>query len=91
MYSREPNPKHDTLMPFLLKGVQNDDGLCFDFIREAIKRFDEDEAFPGIFSNAMVQISAKLGSMSMDEDYKPYLQVHFSCPTLSWTRSDTSM
>lgn len=74
LYGREPNPKHDTLMPFLLKGVQNDDGLCFDFIREAIKRFDEDEAFPGIFSNAMVQISAKLGTMSMDEDYKPYLQ-----------------
>ncbi|KAF7542311.1 hypothetical protein G7Z17_g11690 [Cylindrodendrum hubeiense] len=74
LYGREPNPKHDTLMPYLLKGIQNDEGLCFDFIREAIKRFDEDEAFPGIFSNAMVQISAKLGSLSMDDDYKPYLQ-----------------
>ncbi|KAK7423890.1 Ubiquitin conjugation factor E4 [Neonectria punicea] len=74
LYGREPNPKHDTLMPYILQGVQSEDGLCFDFIREAIKRFDEDEAFPGIFSNAMVQISGKLSSLSMDDDYKPYMQ-----------------
>ncbi|KAF4470967.1 ubiquitin conjugation factor E4 B [Fusarium albosuccineum] len=74
LYGREPNPKHDTLMPFLLKGVQDDGGLCFNFIQEAIKRFDDDEAFPNLFSDAMVQISTKLGTMSMDEDYKPYIQ-----------------
>ncbi|KAJ3523066.1 hypothetical protein NM208_g12594 [Fusarium decemcellulare] len=74
LYGREPNPKHDTLMPFLLKGVQDDGGLCFNFIQEAIKRFDDDEAFPTLFNDAMVQISTKLGTMSMDEDYKPYIQ-----------------
>ncbi|KAH6885763.1 ubiquitin elongating factor core-domain-containing protein [Thelonectria olida] len=74
LYGREPNPKHDTIVPYLLKGVQTDEGLCFDFIREAIKRFDEDEAIPGIFNNAMVQISTELGKMSMDDDYKPYIQ-----------------
>lgn len=70
-------------MPYLLKGVQTEDGICFDFIREAIKRFDEDEAFPAIFDNAMVQISAKLGTMSMDDDYKPYLQVCFRWPHMA--------
>jgi ubiquitin conjugation factor E4 B len=49
--------------------------LCFDFIREAVKRFDEDEAFPALFNDAMVAISAKLAGMSMDDDYKPCVQV----------------
>lgn len=55
--------------------MSDENGLCFDFIREAIKRFDEDEAFPALFDDAMVQISAKLATMSMEEDYKPYIQV----------------
>ncbi|KAF4977567.1 hypothetical protein FZEAL_5938 [Fusarium zealandicum] len=74
LYGRDPNPKHDTLMPYLLKGVLDDGGLCFNFIQEAIKRFDDDEAFPGLFNDAMVQISSRLGTMSMDDDYKPYIQ-----------------
>ncbi|KAL7761092.1 hypothetical protein ACKLNR_007627 [Fusarium oxysporum f. sp. zingiberi] len=74
LYGRSPNPKHDTLMPYLLKGVQDENGLCFNFIQEAIKRFDDDEAFPALFNDAMVQISSKLGTISMDQDYKPYIQ-----------------
>ena len=73
--SREPNPSHDTLMPYILKGVQDESGLCLDFIREAVKRFEEDEAIPALFNDAMVQISSKLATMSMDDDYKPCIQV----------------
>lgn len=76
--SREPNPEHDTLMPYLLKGVQDENGLDQDFIKEAIKRFDDDEMIPALFDDAMVQISNKLAGMSMDDDYKPYIQVRFS-------------
>jgi ubiquitin conjugation factor E4 B len=75
LYGREPNPDHDTIVPFLLRSVTHDDGICFDFIREAIKRFDDDEAFPAIFDDAMVKISTKLASISMEDDYKPYVQV----------------
>lgn len=76
--SRDPNPLHDTLAPSLLKGVQDDDGLGLDFIREAIKRFDEDEAFPALFNDAMVRISNSLSSLSLGDEYKPYVQV--GCP-----------
>jgi ubiquitin conjugation factor E4 B len=65
-------------VPFLLRGISNENGLCFDFIREAIKRFDEDEAFPALFNDAMVAISAKLAQISMEQDYKPYVQVRFA-------------
>lgn len=75
--SRESNKDHDTLMPYLLKGVQDESGLDQDFIKEAIKRFDDDEAIPALFNDAMVQISSKLGTMSMDDNYKPYIQVRF--------------
>lgn len=62
-------------MPYLLKGYADENGLCFDFIREAIKRFDEDEAFPALFSDAMVKISGQLAKLSLGDDYKPYVQV----------------
>ncbi|CAM1510471.1 Fc.00g008060.m01.CDS01 [Cosmosporella sp. VM-42] len=74
LYGREPNPNHDTLMPYILKGVQDENGLCQDFIKEAIKKFEEDDAIPALFNDAMVQISGKLGTMTMDDDYKPFIQ-----------------
>ncbi|KAG6005940.1 hypothetical protein E4U21_007503 [Claviceps maximensis] len=74
LYGREPNPQHDSLAPYLLKGIQDDGGLCFDFIREAIKRFDEDEAFPALFNEAMVILSSQLSLLSLDDEYKPYVQ-----------------
>lgn len=73
--SREPNPKHDTLAPYLLHGVQDENGLCFDFIREAIRRFDEDESFPALFNNAMIEISTELSAMTLSSNFKPYVQV----------------
>lgn len=72
---RDPNPQHDSLAPYLLKGMQDDGGLCFDFIREAIQRFDEDEAFPALFNEAMVSLSSQLSTLSLNDDYKPYIQV----------------
>ncbi|KAL6357451.1 hypothetical protein LRP88_07618 [Fusarium phalaenopsidis] len=74
LYGRDPDPRHDTLVPYLLKGVLDDNGLCFNFIQEAIKRFDDDDAIPALFNDAMVQISSKLGTLSMNDDYKPYVQ-----------------
>src|SRR3712207_2795192 len=76
-FSREPNPEHDTIAPYLLRSPVDEEGICLDFIKEAIKRFDDDEAFPAIFSDAMVKISTQLAGMSMGDDYKPHVQVSF--------------
>lgn len=67
-------------MPYLLRGVQDENGLDQDFIKEAIKRFEDDETIPDLFNDAMVQISNRLAGMSMDDDYKPCMQVGFSNP-----------
>ncbi|TQV91651.1 ubiquitin conjugation factor E4 [Cordyceps javanica] len=74
LYGRSANPDHDTIAPQLLRGLTDENGICFDFIQEAIKRFDEDEAFPDIFNDAMVRISNQLALISMNENYKPHVQ-----------------
>ncbi|KAK4061306.1 hypothetical protein Trihar35433_9633 [Trichoderma harzianum] len=74
LYGREPNPEHDTIAPYLLRGPVDEGGICFDFIKEAIKRFDDDETFPAIFNDAMVKLSTQLAGLSMGDEYKPYVQ-----------------
>ena len=59
----------------MLKGVLSEDGLDLEFYKEAIKRFDDDESIPALFNDSMVAISTQLSTMSMEADYKPYVQV----------------
>ncbi|KAH7320878.1 ubiquitin elongating factor core-domain-containing protein [Stachybotrys elegans] len=74
LFGREPNSEHDTLAPYLLRPATDENGICFDFIREAVKRFDDDESFPAVFNNAMIQISERLAILTMEHDYKPFIQ-----------------
>ncbi|KAM0261933.1 hypothetical protein ACHAQJ_001936 [Trichoderma viride] len=82
LYGREPNADHDTIAPYLLRGPVDDGGICFDFIKEAIKRFDDDEAFPAVFNDAMVKLSAQLTGLSMGDEYKPYVQLPLSAHSI---------
>jgi ubiquitin conjugation factor E4 B len=62
-------------MPYLLRDIDHEGGIDLDFFNEAISRFDEDETIEPLFTKAMVDISAKLSTMNMNDDYKPYLNV----------------
>lgn len=48
-----------------------------EFYKEAIKRFDDDESIPALFDDTMVNISTKLSTLSMGDEYKSYVQVRF--------------
>ncbi|KAI1106443.1 ubiquitin conjugation factor E4 [Jackrogersella minutella] len=72
-FSREANPNHDSLVPYLLRHHDNEDGICLDFFVEAISRIPEDDSVATIFTDAMVIISTKVASMTMNDDYKPYI------------------
>ncbi|OAA44088.1 ubiquitin conjugation factor E4 [Beauveria brongniartii RCEF 3172] len=74
LYGRSANPNHDTIAPQLLRGPTDENGICLDFISEAIKRFDEDDAIPDVFNDAMVRISSQLALSSMNDNYKPHVQ-----------------
>ncbi|KAF2999562.1 hypothetical protein E8E14_001360 [Neopestalotiopsis sp. 37M] len=73
LFSREPNPNHDTLIPYLLRHHDNEDGVCLEFYDEAVARMSEDDSIGTVFSNTMAQLSKKLATMSMNDDYKPYV------------------
>jgi ubiquitin conjugation factor E4 B len=75
LFGREPNPQVDSLTPYLLRDIDHDDGICLDFFNEAVSRLDEDDSILPLFVNAMRDISAKLAKMSMNDDYKPYINV----------------
>lgn len=72
-FSRRSRP--ESLVSCLLRGHDQEDSVCLDFLREAVKRFPEDEQFPVVFADAMFAISTKLSELTMEDDYKPYLNV----------------
>ncbi|KAH9431338.1 hypothetical protein MCOR02_008633 [Pyricularia oryzae] len=75
LFGREENPRHDTLVPYLLKGMDNEAGVCLDFLAELVSRFDEDESYADILVRSMVDISAKVANMTMADDYRPGMNV----------------
>jgi ubiquitin conjugation factor E4 B len=46
-----------------------------DFLGEAVARLDEDDTIAPLFTKAMSDISSKLATMSMNDDYKPCVSV----------------
>lgn len=75
LFGREARPDHDTLVPYLLRDMEHESGLCLDFLQEAVSRFAEDDTLPEVFVKAMVDVSSKLSKLNMNDDYKPYINV----------------
>lgn len=76
--SREPNPKHDSLVPYLLRDIEHESGICLEFIQEAVARISDDDSVVELFVKAMVDISTQLSTMSMNDDYRSHVNVSFS-------------
>ncbi|KAI1780795.1 ubiquitin conjugation factor E4 [Hypoxylon cercidicola] len=72
-FGRDHNPSHDTLVPYLLRNHDNEDGICLDFFSEAVSRIPEDDSIASIFTDAVVVMSKRLATMSMNDDFKPYI------------------
>lgn len=87
--SREPNPKHDTLVPYLLRDIDHESGICLEFIQEAVARIPDDESILDLFVTAMVDISTQLSTMSMNNDYRPHVNVSCSLFELSLSNTTT--
>ncbi|KUI73598.1 Ubiquitin conjugation factor E4 [Cytospora mali] len=73
LFSREPNPQHDTLVPYLLRDIDHDNGICLDFLQEAVSRISEDESVIDILVKAMIEISTQLSKLTMNDDYKSHV------------------
>lgn len=62
-------------MPYILRDIEHENGICVDFYAEAVSRIDDDDTVEPVFTSAMVEISNKLSRMSMNDDYKPFVNV----------------
>lgn len=57
----------------LLVDPDCDNGLCTDFLAEAVARFDEDDTIKDALVGAAEQLSSQLSMLSMNDNYRPYI------------------
>lgn len=50
-------------------------GVCPDFLTELVSRFDEDETVKPLITRAVSGISLQLSNMTMNDNYKPHVNV----------------
>ena len=72
---RDPNPATDSLTPYFLHEPGVDNGICPEFMTEAVSRFTEDEMAKTMLMKAIAGLSYQLANMTMSDDYKPYINV----------------
>jgi ubiquitin conjugation factor E4 B len=58
-----------------LREFESEGGLCMEFFVEAVARLDDDDSIAPLFTKAMADISSKLATLSMNDDYKPHVNV----------------
>jgi ubiquitin conjugation factor E4 B len=68
----------DSLTPYLILDPEDERGICNDFLSEAVSRFDEDDTVKPMLTKAMTGLSSQLSNMTMNDDYRPYIQVFLS-------------
>ncbi|KAJ5699179.1 hypothetical protein N7493_012087 [Penicillium malachiteum] len=66
------SPQSSTLAPYLLIDPEDEKGVDFEFISEAVKRFEDDDGVKPAFIAAVEELSAGLSTKDINDDYKPY-------------------
>lgn len=56
----------------LLADPEEEQGVCHDFLTEAVTRFDEDESIKEALVGAVENLSRRLATLTMDSDYRRY-------------------
>jgi ubiquitin conjugation factor E4 B len=74
LYGRDETSYKDSLTPHFLLDPEDDRGLCPEFLAEAVSRVDEDESVTPMFTSAVIKLSTQLSQMTMNDNYKPYVQ-----------------
>lgn len=78
--SREP-PESNPLTPHLLVEPEDDRGVCHEFLNEAISRFEDDDSVRTALVGAVEDLSRQLATLSMNDNYKPYIFVSLTSTT----------
>lgn len=70
-YRSESTP-NSSLASYLLLDPEDDKGIDFEFINEAVRRFEEDDTIKPAFISAVEQLSAQLAEKDVNSDHQPY-------------------
>ncbi len=76
-FDRPEPPTSNPLTPNLLLDPGDERGVDYDFFEEVVTRFPEDETIESAMVGALEELSQKLATMSMNDDFKPYIAVRF--------------
>lgn len=82
----QDSPSHNPLAQHLLVDPENDRGLCHDFLAEAVSRFSEDESIRNLLVGAVEELSRDLSTLSMNDNYRPYVVVMNPLPKSTTVR-----
>jgi ubiquitin conjugation factor E4 B len=74
LYGRDEISFKDSLVPHFLLDPEDEKGLCHEFLAEAVSRVDEDDTIIPMFTRTVAKLSFQLLRMTMNDDYKPYVQ-----------------
>ncbi|KAL8656209.1 MAG: hypothetical protein Q9210_000404 [Variospora velana] len=72
MFGREQTDT-SPLIPHLLVDPEDDEGICHDFLTEAVSRFAEDDTIEPALVKAVEGLSRELAKKTMNDDYKSYV------------------
>ncbi|KAL1612230.1 Ubiquitin conjugation factor E4 [Paraconiothyrium brasiliense] len=72
MFNEEPSI-NNPLAEHLLVDPENDNGICHDFLSEAVSRFEDDDSVKDLLVGAIEELSRRLSKMTMNDDYRPYM------------------
>lgn len=75
LLDRVESSSQSPLKPHLLLDAEDDRGIDFDFLSEAVKRFEEDDSLKPAFITTVEEMSRDLSVMTINDDYKPYVTV----------------
>jgi hypothetical protein len=73
----------DSLTPYFILDPEDEKGICSEFLTEAVARFKEDDTVKPMLTKAVAGLSYQLSNLTMNDDYKPYVQVfpNYKLPT----------
>jgi ubiquitin conjugation factor E4 B len=74
MFGEDP-PAENALADRLLRGPDDEGGICYDFLTEASQRVGDDDTTKEALVGAMEDVSRRLAAVSMNGDYKPHLLI----------------
>ena len=74
MYGLEP-PEQNVLLPYLLMEQDSERAISHEFLSELVLRSTEDDTAQDAIIGAIEDLSRQLARMTMNDNYKPYVNV----------------